>query len=95
MKTKIIAVLTGLLACVTSIVKAEGNVTIRFGHFPNVTHAQGVIAHALSRQGKGWFEERLGPGQRAPAPGDLLLQLDHAQIPLGLVVVERHPQVVQ
>ncbi|HJT81238.1 MAG TPA: hypothetical protein VJ719_08580, partial [Chthoniobacterales bacterium] len=35
---------------------------IRFGHFPNVTHAQGVIAHAFSRQGKGWFEERLGPG---------------------------------
>ena len=32
-----------------------------FGHFPNITHAQGVIAHALSRQGKGWFEERLGP----------------------------------
>ena len=35
---------------------------VRFGHFPNITHAQGVIAHALSRQGKGWFEERLGPG---------------------------------
>ncbi len=34
---------------------------IRFGHFPNITHAQGVIAHALSRQGKGWFEKRLGP----------------------------------
>jgi NitT/TauT family transport system substrate-binding protein len=34
---------------------------IRFGHFPNITHAQGVIAHALSRQGKGWFEQRLGP----------------------------------
>ena len=34
------------------------------GHFPNVTHAQGVIAHALSRQGKGWFEERLGPDVR-------------------------------
>jgi NitT/TauT family transport system substrate-binding protein len=37
-------------------------VVIRVGHFPNVTHAQGVIAHALSKQGKGWFEERLGPG---------------------------------
>ena len=34
--------------------------TLRFGHFPNITHAQGVIAHAMSRQGKGWFEERLG-----------------------------------
>jgi NitT/TauT family transport system substrate-binding protein len=36
--------------------------TIRFGHFPNITHAQGVIAHGLTRKGKGWFEERLGPG---------------------------------
>jgi NitT/TauT family transport system substrate-binding protein len=34
---------------------------LRVGHFPNVTHAQGVIAHAFSRQGKGWFEQRLGP----------------------------------
>jgi NitT/TauT family transport system substrate-binding protein len=37
---------------------------VRFGHFPNITHAQGVIAHALSRQGKGWFEQRLGPDIR-------------------------------
>jgi NitT/TauT family transport system substrate-binding protein len=41
---------------------AEKKVTLRFGHFPNVTHAQGVIAHGLSRQNKGWFEQRLGPG---------------------------------
>src|SRR5256885_10399101 len=34
---------------------------VRVGHFPNITHAQGVIAHALTRQGKGWFEQRLGP----------------------------------
>src|SRR5207247_9410928 len=41
--------------------RAEEKTLIRFGHFPNITHAQGVIAHALSRQGKGWFEQRLGP----------------------------------
>jgi NitT/TauT family transport system substrate-binding protein len=41
---------------------AKDGSVVRFGHFPNITHAQGVIAHALSRQGKGWFEERLGPG---------------------------------
>ena len=35
---------------------------LRVGHFPNITHAQAVIAHGLSRQGKGWFEQRLGPG---------------------------------
>jgi NitT/TauT family transport system substrate-binding protein len=39
----------------------DDKIVIRFGHFPNITHAQGVIAHGLSRQGKGWFEQRLGP----------------------------------
>jgi NitT/TauT family transport system substrate-binding protein len=34
---------------------------LRVGHFPNVTHAQAVIAHGFSRTGRGWFEERLGP----------------------------------
>ena len=38
-----------------------GETKIRVGHFPNITHAQGLVAHALSRQGKGWFEQRLGP----------------------------------
>jgi NitT/TauT family transport system substrate-binding protein len=35
--------------------------TIRVGHFPNVTHVQALVAHHLSRTGKGWFEPRLGP----------------------------------
>jgi NitT/TauT family transport system substrate-binding protein len=35
--------------------------TIRIGHFPNVTHVQALVAHHLSRTGKGWFEPRLGP----------------------------------
>src|ERR1700687_3902460 len=43
---------------------AQNAVTIRVGHFPNVTHAQALVAHNLSRQGKGWFEERLGPGTK-------------------------------
>lgn len=34
--------------------------TIRVGHFPNVTHVQGLVAQHLSRTGRGWFEERLG-----------------------------------
>jgi NitT/TauT family transport system substrate-binding protein len=41
-----------------------GETKIRVGHFPNITHAQGIVAHALSRQGKGWFEQRLGPGTK-------------------------------
>ena len=33
---------------------------LRVGHFPNITHAQGLVASQLSREGKGWFEPRLG-----------------------------------
>ncbi len=58
---KIIAAITATILCFGSVATAEQKITIRFGHFPNITHAQGVIAHALSRQGKGWFEHRLGP----------------------------------
>jgi len=36
-------------------------VTLRIGHFPNITHAQALVAHGLSRRGRGWFEQRLGP----------------------------------
>jgi NitT/TauT family transport system substrate-binding protein len=60
MKIKITAI-AGLLLLWACSMTAEEKTTIRFGHFPNITHAQGVIAHALSRQGKGWFEQRLGP----------------------------------
>jgi NitT/TauT family transport system substrate-binding protein len=41
--------------------KQAGKARLRIGHFPNITHAQGVIASQLSREKKGWFEERLGP----------------------------------
>jgi NitT/TauT family transport system substrate-binding protein len=40
---------------------AGDKTVIRVGHFPNITHVQGLVAHSLSRQGKGWFEARLGP----------------------------------
>jgi NitT/TauT family transport system substrate-binding protein len=61
MKTKLGLLLTTTICVLTQIASSEDKVVIRFGHFPNITHAQGVIAHALSRQGKGWFEQRLGP----------------------------------
>ncbi len=61
---------TGLLLATSGCGGAEessgsgssASVVLRMGHFPNVTHAHGLIAHALSRQGRGWFEQRLGPG---------------------------------
>jgi len=62
MKIKIFSTVIGALLLCLRIGGAEEKKVIRFGHFPNITHAQGVIAHALSRQGKGWFEQRLGPG---------------------------------
>lgn len=49
-----------LMAAFVSAGRAEKTV-LSVGHFPNLTHAQAVIAHGLSRQGKGWFEQRLGP----------------------------------
>jgi ABC-type nitrate/sulfonate/bicarbonate transport system substrate-binding protein len=58
------ALLKVMLALTVLILTTEGlaaKTTIRVGHFPNVTHAQGLVAHASSRQGKGWFEKRLGP----------------------------------
>ena len=56
-----IAPFIGAALLCANTVSAQEKVTVRFGHFPNITHAQGVVAHALSRQGKGWFEQRLGP----------------------------------
>ena len=61
MKMKKWIVIVGALALFAKTAAAEEKTVVRFGHFPNITHAQGVIAHALSRQGKGWFEQRLGP----------------------------------
>lgn len=37
---------------------------VRLGHFPNVTHAHGLVAHALSRRGEGIFERNLGAGTK-------------------------------
>jgi NitT/TauT family transport system substrate-binding protein len=57
---------TYLILLIFALGQAAGaeNAVIRVGHFPNITHAQAVVAHNLTRQGKGWFEERLGPGTK-------------------------------
>jgi NitT/TauT family transport system substrate-binding protein len=52
-------VFVGLLLPSSSAARAQ--IVLRVGHFPNVTHAQSLVARAFSRQGKGWFEQRLGP----------------------------------
>jgi NitT/TauT family transport system substrate-binding protein len=53
-----------LLVMLASLGSAPAEQTLRVGHFSNVTHVQALVAHALSRQGKGWFEQRLGPGTK-------------------------------
>lgn len=42
--------------------RAADPVVLRIGYFPNVTHAQGVIGAQSTREERGWFESRLGPG---------------------------------
>jgi len=56
------ALLLGALALVTGVVGAQCSepVVLRIGYFPNVTHAQGVIGAQSTREGTGWFEQRLG-----------------------------------
>ena len=54
-----------LILCFCSVpALAQQKAVIRVGHFPNITHAQALVAHGLSRQEKGWFEQRLGPNVR-------------------------------
>jgi NitT/TauT family transport system substrate-binding protein len=54
-----------LIAALLALIPiASAETVLRVGHFPNITHAQGLVAHNLSRQGKGWFEERLGAGTK-------------------------------
>jgi sulfonate transport system substrate-binding protein len=51
-----------LLLITVAVSVASDNTVIRVGHFPNITHTQELVADNLSRQGKDWFEARLGPG---------------------------------
>src|SRR2546423_9441927 len=53
-----------LAAAFAFAVSAQAKAVLRLGHFPNITHGQALVAHNLSRQGKGWFEEKLGPGTK-------------------------------
>jgi NitT/TauT family transport system substrate-binding protein len=53
-----------LLLCFILLATARASaekVVLRVGYFPNVTHAQGVIGSQTTREGRGWFEQRLGP----------------------------------
>ena len=55
------ALLNVLAALALAIPARADQLVLRVGHFPNITHVQALVGQALSRQGKGWFEQRLGP----------------------------------
>lgn len=48
-----------LAACSEREQSADGAIELRIGHFPNVTHVQGLVARHFSRTGQGWFEQRV------------------------------------
>ncbi|HEY7536194.1 MAG TPA: ABC transporter substrate-binding protein [Thermodesulfobacteriota bacterium] len=53
--TLLTEIVIGLLFFGLSALAKEPQTTIRAGHFPNITHAQGVIGQA-----NGWFDKELG-----------------------------------
>jgi len=62
-----IGIRVSALAALVTLVGLNGqslaaDVTIRVGHFPNVTHVQALVARALEREGHDWFSPRLGRG---------------------------------
>ena len=65
-RTSVSTLVLGLAAALAAgcSVRETDPGTLRIGHFPNITHAQALVAHAMSREGRGWFEQRLGPGIR-------------------------------
>ena len=63
-RIRIMKTLLSISLAIATAVPVWAETKIRVGHFPNVTHVQGLVGHALSRQGKGWFEERIGPGTK-------------------------------
>jgi NitT/TauT family transport system substrate-binding protein len=58
MKLSLFSLVAILLS--TPSILAE-KITLRVGHFPNITHAQALVASQLQRQGKSWYAQHLGP----------------------------------
>lgn len=49
------------LLCFCAATWSRGSTRLRVGYFPNITHAQALVARAMTAEGHGWFEARLGP----------------------------------
>lgn len=61
MKLRLLSALAAWLASASDM--AAGTI-LRVGYFPNITHAQALVASQLSRMDRGWFETWLGPEVR-------------------------------
>ncbi|MGC3990091.1 MAG: ABC transporter substrate-binding protein [Chthoniobacteraceae bacterium] len=57
---KTLLLLTTVAGLVFSSAAAQAKTVLRIGFFPNVTHVQALVAQAMAREGKPWFEPRLG-----------------------------------
>lgn len=49
-------------ACQKNSGDATNPKVLRVGHFPNLTHAQALVARQMAVEGKDWFSGRLDPG---------------------------------
>jgi NitT/TauT family transport system substrate-binding protein len=60
------ALCVGVLSVASSSLAtaAVAQEAIRVGHFPNITHAQALVARNFERQGRSWFEPRMPEGVR-------------------------------
>ncbi|WP_429819813.1 ABC transporter substrate-binding protein [Ensifer sp. B1-9] len=54
------ALTAGLWVAGTAASQSQ-DITIRIGHFPNITHVQALVARDFERRGQNWFTTRLGP----------------------------------
>ena len=54
------ASVTALFLAFSGSALAQDALTLRIGMFPNITHAQALVAANMTREGKGWFESKLG-----------------------------------
>jgi sulfonate transport system substrate-binding protein len=57
-RTLLRMVVAVILAAAPNAVVAQE--TLRVGHFPNITHAQALVARHLERQGRSWYAGRVG-----------------------------------
>ena len=57
-----LGVIAALFAVLCSNAALAQEMTLRLGHFPNITHVHALAARHFERERRGWLSEKLGPG---------------------------------